>query len=189
MRKVVLIVTAAVATAAPAVALASSSSSQNSAEKQCRTEQTQMGATTFKSTFGTGKNKKNAFGQCVSHRTQQNKTDEGKSMTSAEKQCRAQQSDSTFATTHGGMTFDEFYGSNHNDKNAFGKCVSSTAKSMTKSTENTQVKAEVSAAKQCRSMQSTSATTFATKFGSKSNAFGKCVSQTAHQLEQQQTST
>ena len=54
MRKVVLIVTAAVATAAPAVALANSSSA-TSAEKQCRAERTQMGATTFKSTFGTGK--------------------------------------------------------------------------------------------------------------------------------------
>jgi hypothetical protein len=147
-----------------------------------------MGSATFKSTFGTGKRKKNAFGRCVSHRTQQNKADEGNSLTSAEKQCRAQQSDSTFVATHAGKTFDQFYGSNHNGKDAFGKCVSSTARSMTESAENQQVQSEVSAAKQCQSMQTTNATTFKTKYGTKPNAFGKCVSQTAHQLEQQGSS-
>ncbi len=44
---------------------------------------------------------------------------------SAEQQCRAQQSDSNFAAKHGGKTFEQFYGTNRNQENAFGMCVSS----------------------------------------------------------------
>lgn len=43
-------------------------------------------------------------------------------------QCKAERSDPTFADTHGGMTFDQHYGTNKNLKNAFGKCVSGKAK-------------------------------------------------------------
>ena len=46
----------------------------------------------------------------------------------AAQQCKAEQADPNFAASHGGKTFDEFYGTNPNMKNSFGKCVSSKAK-------------------------------------------------------------
>jgi hypothetical protein len=41
--------------------------------------------------------------------------------------CAAERSDPGFAAGHDGKTFDEFYGTNKNLKNAFGKCVSGKA--------------------------------------------------------------
>ena len=37
-----------------------------SASQQCRTERTGMGTDLFRQTYGTNKNKRNAFGKCVS---------------------------------------------------------------------------------------------------------------------------
>ncbi len=178
MRKFVLVAVVAFA-ALPAIALANGSSAHNSAEKQCRSEQSSMGAL-FKQTFGKGKKHSNAFGQCVSHRTEQNSSDEGQSQNRAELACRTERS------TIGVSAFDAKYGNNKsgNDKNAFGKCVSSHAKSMNQSEENEQVTDEDAAATQCRSMQQNG--TLKAAFGDKPNAFGKCVSKTSHEQESQQ---
>ncbi len=43
-------------------------------------------------------------------------------------QCRAEREDPNFAAAHGGESFEEFYGTNRNRRNAFGKCVSGKAK-------------------------------------------------------------
>ena len=73
-------------------------------------------------------------------------------------------------------------------KNAHGKCVSSTAKEMaaTKAAEKKAAKQEredrVNAAKTCKDAKQADAEKFATDFGTKKNAFGKCVSTTAKQL-------
>jgi hypothetical protein len=169
----------------PASALATSSSARSAAEKQCRTEQQQMGKTTFKATYGTNKNKSNAFGKCVSHRTTQNTSDQNSSQLSAEKHCRSQQSADPAA-------FKAKYGTGKNGSNAFGKCVSQTARAMTHQAESQQVSAENNAAKACRSEQSQDPAAFKAKYGTnanKSNAFGKCVSQTARAQEQQQSSS
>lgn len=180
MRRIVWIVVVA-AMAAPAVALAHSSSGSSTAEKQCRTERQTMGADTFKATYGTNKNKSNAFGKCVSHRTAQNTNDQNAAQTSAESQCRSQE-------TADPSAFEDKYGTNHNKSNAFGKCVSQTAQSMTASTESTQVSAEDNAAQQCRSERAADPTAFKDTYGTnanKSNAFGKCVSKTAQSKEHQ----
>jgi hypothetical protein len=42
----------------------------------------------------------------------------------AAKECKAQAADAGFAAGHEGHSFAEFYGTNDNDRNAFGKCVS-----------------------------------------------------------------
>ena len=42
----------------------------------------------------------------------------------AAQQCAEERSDPGFAAAHDGKTFEEFYGTNHNKRNAFGKCVS-----------------------------------------------------------------
>ena len=44
------------------------------------------------------------------------------------KQCKAERDDPNFAATHGGLSFEDFYGTNQNRRNAFGKCVSGKAK-------------------------------------------------------------
>ena len=42
----------------------------------------------------------------------------------AAKQCAGERPDPDFASTHDGKSFEDFYGTNHNKRNAFGKCVS-----------------------------------------------------------------
>ena len=177
MRRVRWIGLVALMLTLPGVALAAGSSANSAAQKQCRTEQLKMGAVTFKATYGS-----NAFGKCVSHRTAQNTSDQNSAQTSAEKQCRTQQNSPTggFATEWG------------TEPNAFGKCVSTTAKMMSDKAEATQVSDEDNAAKQCRSEQSRDAAAFKTKYGTNandSNAFGKCVSQKAKTMEQQQSAS
>jgi len=48
----------------------------------------------------------------------------------AAQSCRAEQNDANFAANHGGKTFAQFYGTNKNGRNAFGKCVSQKAKNV-----------------------------------------------------------
>lgn len=166
----------------PGVALASTPSARSMAEKQCRLEQKNMVG--FKATYGTNKNKSNAFGKCVSHRTTQNSSDENSAQTSAESQCRSQETtDSSFKGQ---------WGTGKNGSNAFGKCVSQTARAMADKDESNQVSDEDNAARQCRDEQKPDPAAFKAKYGTnanKSNAFGKCVSQKAHAMEQQQSNS
>jgi hypothetical protein len=162
----------------------STPSPRSQAEKQCRQERTTMGQATFEKAFGAGKNGKNAFGKCVSHRTRQDQSSQQSAQTSSEKTCRSEQTTDPAA-------FQKKYGTNQNGNNAFGKCVSSHAQTLSQNTESSEVKAEDNAAKQCRSEQSTDPAAFQKKYGTNqngNNAFGKCVSQKARQQEQQ-TST
>jgi hypothetical protein len=182
MRKLAIL--AAMATmAAPAFA-ANTSSAKTSAEKQCRSERTAMGTQTFRDTYGTNKGKKNAFGKCVSHRTHQNSTDQQQAQKNAAKQCKAERAADPAA-------FQQKYGTGKNKKNAYGKCVSQTAKAQTKQAEKSQTQAEVNAAKQCKQERTADPAAFQQKYGTnkhKSNAFGKCVSQKAKAQESSQQS-
>src|SRR5438093_11562353 len=54
----------------------------------------------------------------------------------AAKACAAEQANTTFAATHSGKSFAAFYGTNDNDANAFGKCVSMKASGKTPPTPN-----------------------------------------------------
>jgi hypothetical protein len=42
----------------------------------------------------------------------------------AARACRAEQRDPNFADSHNGQSFAEHYGTNRNNRNAFGRCVS-----------------------------------------------------------------
>jgi hypothetical protein len=68
----------------------------------------------------------------------------------AAKACKAERADANFAGSHGGKTFEQFYGTNgDNGKgngNAFGKCVSSKANGTTVAQQTTQT----NATKKCR---------------------------------------
>jgi hypothetical protein len=163
------------ALAVPALALADDATpNPNSPAAQCRAERTAMGITNFKNTYGTNANKSNAFGKCVSKNAKRQDSNDA----SAANRCRAEQGDPNFAAAHGGKTFAEFYGTNKNGKNAFGKCVSK------KGDETTQAQQDkrLNAARTCRAEQRQDPAAFKAKYGTnhnKSNAFGKCVSKTA----------
>jgi hypothetical protein len=96
------------------------------AARDCRDER-DADAAAFKETYGTNHNKSNAFGKCVSQKAKakekkQDQADakEAEAQTNAAKTCDAERSADRQA-------FEETWGTNHNKKNAFGKCVSKTA--------------------------------------------------------------
>jgi hypothetical protein len=156
-------------------ASAADGSAKSDAQKQCRAERDAMGVQVFRDTYGTNKNKKNAFGKCVSHRTQANKAAAKTAHQNAAKQCKAERKADPAA-------FEAKYGTGKKHKNAYGKCVSALAKSKTKKAEKSQVKAEINAAKQCKAERKADPDAFKAKYGTnknKSNAFGKCVSSKA----------
>ena len=75
----------------------------------------------------------------------------------------------------------EKYGTGKHGANAHGKCVSQKAKSKTADEVDDEVKADVHAAKACKTERKADPAAFA-KYGSnknKRNAFGKCVSKQA----------
>ncbi len=170
---------AALALSLPGMALAQEATepaptAKESAADACRAERTKVGGETFRLTYGTNENRRNAFGRCVSRRSWEAKTETAE----ARSACRAEQEADAEA-------FAEKYGTNRNKRNAFGKCVSAQSEEgMEEQTET-----NVSASKACRQERSEDAEAFAAKYGTnrnKRNAFGKCVSRTARALEREQ---
>jgi hypothetical protein len=164
------------ALALPAAAIAAGTPNTNSlAHASCKAQQVAMGATTFNAAYGTNSAKSNAFGKCVAKAT----TTAAAAVQNAAKSCKAQQADANFAnaaTNPNHLTFDAFYGANGKgksaDANAYGKCVSK----LTQQTTNAQTKADVAAAKTCKTELAASKTNFAGTYGAGKNAFGVCVS-------------
>ena len=181
MRKLAVTLGALALMATPALAGTGSSTASSDANKQCKAEQKAMGDKVFNDTYGTNKNKSNAFGKCVSRRAKQNAKTEQTSQQNASQQCKSEQAADPAA-------FKAKYGTGKNGKNAFGKCVSQKAKARTKSTESAQVQADENAAKTCKAERKPDPAAFKAKYGTnknKSNAFGKCVSQHAKAQEKQ----
>jgi hypothetical protein len=109
-----------------------------SAAQQCRTERSAMGLELFRLTYGSNKNKRNAFGKCVSKRSHATHEaikqarhdateaarivrDQLDADVTAAKACKAERDADPAA-------FAAKYGKNKNKRNAFGKCVSAQAK-------------------------------------------------------------
>jgi hypothetical protein len=168
---------AAMAFAVPALAEdpAPTTTETPTAQEQCRTERDQMGKATFAQTYGTNKNKSNAFGKCVSKRSTATEEAADEAKTNAAKECAAERDADEAA-------FQDKYGTGKSKRNAYGKCVSGKAKAQTTETVEEQVDADVSAAKTCKAERKADPAAFKAKYGTnknKSNAFGKCVSATA----------
>jgi hypothetical protein len=98
--------------------------SHSNASKDCKAER-KADPAAFQQKYGTGKNKKNALGKCVSQKSKEKTKATEQNQVNAEenaaKQCKAERKadPAAFATT---------YGTNKNKSNAFGKCVSQKAK-------------------------------------------------------------
>jgi hypothetical protein len=110
------------------------------AAKECKAERADADfpashdGKTFQEFYGKNKNGKNAFGKCVSTKARALKAKEDAAdeqdvaeFKNAAKECQAESDDPDFAAGHDGKSFSDFYGTNHNHRNAFGKCVSSKA--------------------------------------------------------------
>ena len=168
MRTIAIIAVLALAAVPAALATDAPTPSQQ-ASSLCKQQRTAIGANAFTSLYGGAKN---AYGRCVSKIAAAVTHDAA----NAAKQCAAERADASFAATHDGKTFAQTYGSGPQGKNAFGKCVSSKAKTLVAD----QQEATISAAKTCKAERtSLGATAFNSKYGNKTNAFGKCVSKAA----------
>lgn len=135
--------------------------------RTCSALKTRLGSPLFAQAFGTNQNHRNAFGKCVSLVARS----QSSSVVNAASACLSELNDSSFATTHGGKTFAQFYGTNTDLSNAFGNCVAKKLETAT-----TKLQASLSnAAKTCSAMRRSDPNGFRTKYGSRPNAFAKCV--------------
>jgi hypothetical protein len=118
----------------PATAAQAQGADKNAATK-CKAERQSMGVEAFQKKYGTNHNLRNAFGKCVSSKSKDNKDekdekdqdeDKGEKSSGGAKACKAERD------SMGVEVFAKNYGTNHNLKNAFGKCVSGKSKSKSK---------------------------------------------------------
>jgi hypothetical protein len=175
MKRLVPFILVAVAVTASA-ALAAPGDQGKSPAQVCKSELATLGAANFRSLYSPGGSGANAMGKCVSKHAHQ----AAANRTNAAKACKAELAmpDAEFRAAHGGMSFAEFYGKNHNDRNAFGKCVSSKAQAAAAQQEAKLMKA----AKACKAERAADRAAFTAKYGGKSaSAFGKCVSSKSKQ--------
>jgi hypothetical protein len=110
------------------------------AAKECKAERSDADfpashdGKSFQEFYGTGKHGRNAYGKCVSQKARAFKKQEDEAdkqdvaaFKNAAKECQSEADDDAFESTHDGKSFEDFYGTNHNHRNAFGKCVSGKA--------------------------------------------------------------
>jgi hypothetical protein len=145
-----------VAALLPVTALADTTTGADKANgaRACKALKASMGAATFNATYGTNASKSNAMGKCVAAWTRA----EHQNRHAAEAACKA-----------------ELPGAK---QQAIQRCI--RAKQQAESTS--EVKATVRAAKQCKAERTSIGTAaFTAKYGTKRNAFGKCVSALAKQ--------
>jgi hypothetical protein len=169
MKGVLALLLAAVAVTA-STAFAAQGDQGKSPAQVCKTELTTLGAANFKALYSPGGSGANAMGKCVSKHAHAAAVNQ----MNAAKACKAEMAmpEAAFRAAHNGMSFAEFYGKNKNDRNAYGKCVSSKAK-----TANEQQEAKtMKAAKACKAERAADKAAFTAKYGGKASAFGKCVS-------------
>lgn len=130
-----------------------------------------MGRENFALVYGSNKNRKNAFGKCVSRNVREEAAEAEDAAKNASKACDAEEAADPAA-------FALKYGTNANGKNAHGKCVSGKAKELAAEADEQ----ELNAARACRAEQKADPAAFRAAHGTNENgrnAFGKCVSSQA----------
>ncbi|HET8951991.1 MAG TPA: hypothetical protein VFN44_15830 [Solirubrobacteraceae bacterium] len=167
MKKLLIAAALSVVAIAPAAASAQDPdrADYKNAAKYCKEFRDGSGKANFVTMFGT---KKNAYGKCVSRTAKKDAAEDAtqtkEARSEAVQECRA-------VKTPG-------------SKNAFGKCVSEKAKAKkaeADAEDEAQEDDRINAAQSCKKAKKDDAAKFATDFGTKKNAFGKCVSKTARQ--------
>lgn len=105
---------------------------EKNAAKLCMAERTAMGVDAFQKKYGTSKNLRNAFGKCVSSKSKDDKDEKADDDDKNEQSSGAAKACKTERSSMGAEAFVKKYGTNHNLKNASGKCVSGKSKSKNK---------------------------------------------------------
>jgi hypothetical protein len=102
---------------------------KSNAARDCKAERETLGAEAFAIKYGENKNKKNAFGKCVSMKAREHKAEmdaedekQAEAFKNAAKECAGDR------RTMGEKAFADKYGTNRNKRNAFGKCTSEKAR-------------------------------------------------------------
>jgi len=177
MRRIVMVTVALAAFALPAgtAAAKTSKADKREAQKECRALRGDDAATreAFKAEWGN-------FGKCVSSKAREAKAERKAAKRNAARDCREERSADAEA-------FREKYGTNANKRNAFGKCVSQTAKANREEQDEDdadEAAATTNAAHACKAERDADRKAFEEQYGTnknKRNAFGKCVSQKAHE--------
>lgn len=177
MRKLTFICAVALTALIPATALAApSGADKRNAAKECKALRIAMGAQNFAATYGTNANKRNAFGKCVSRLSREEAAENRAARVNAAKQCRTEQEADAAA-------FATKYGTGRHGRNAFGKCVSGKAKE-NKAEADAEDREKLNAARACKAERRADPAKFAQTYGTRRNAFGKCVSTKAQQDQQ-----
>jgi hypothetical protein len=162
---------AALAMPAGATADTTKADTKNAA-KECKQLRKASGEENFRAMFG---GKKNAFGKCVSKRAKENAAQREETKTNASKECKAERQADPAA----------FKAKYRN----LGKCVSERARQKEEeqaAEEKQDDAAERNAARECKAERKSDEAAFAEKYGSRRNAFGKCVSQNSKDDEEEQ---
>jgi hypothetical protein len=136
--------------------------------RACAALRTRMTSAVFKQSFGTNATHSNAFGKCVSIVARAQTSN----VVTAAQACLGEATDASFASTHDNQSFQQYYGTNANRSNAFGNCVMN--KLQASNARLTQ--ALVNASTTCKTMRNSDPTSFRQKYGTRPNAFAKCVS-------------
>ena len=163
MRNWVMVALLALALPAAAIAEDDGPSPIDLAKTACKSEKAQMGARTFKAVYAAG-TASGATKLCVDKRDGGAATD----VKNAAKACKAERAADPAA-------FTAKWGTNKNHRNAYGKCVSATARGQVEQT----TEARVNAATTCKQMRAEQKAAFEQAYGTAKNAFGRCVSKTA----------
>ena len=171
----VTVALAAFALPAGTAAAKTSKADKREAQKECRALRGTDDATreAFKAEWGN-------FGKCVSAKAKEAKAERKAAKRNASRDCRDERSADAAA-------FKEKYGTNGNKSNAFGKCVSATAKAKRAeqdADDAAEAEEHTNAAKECDAERTADSKAFTEKYGTngnKKNAFGKCVSAKTHE--------
>ena len=182
MKKITLVTGLVLALVLPTVAVAKPSpdrGDKRAAMAECKTLRGQTAATreAFRAL-------QRSFVACVKAKSVEEAKEEQTAHKNASQECREERTADVDA-------FNEKYGTNANDRNAFGKCVSQKAKAKEAAADEQDAEDaadQKSAAKQCATERSADEDAFAEKYGTNANnrnAFGKCVSQTVREDEEE----
>lgn len=186
MKKILTAVGLAAVLAVPAGATAKPDQAEKRAAKQaCKVERGKSKATreAFRAKY-------HSQGHCVRRAAAEEEAENEKAHKNAAKECKSERADEGFAESHDGKSFEEFYGTNQNLKNAFGKCVSAkadTRKDEMDDEDEEEAEDVKNAAQECAAERGEMGTdAFAAEYGTNHNgrnAFGKCVSAKARESD------
>jgi hypothetical protein len=152
----------------PTGAIAKPDKAEHAAAKaQCTTERGKSNATreAFRAKY-------DGFADCVGKKAAEEEAENEEARRNAAQECRAER-------TANPTGFNQTYGTNKNDKNAFGKCVSGKAsekKAAMDAADARDVAETKKAAKACAAERAADEAAFKENYGTNKNAFGKCVS-------------